>query len=510
MTAHMRLAKPLVDSLRKALTLNALPGETRGLHRDSERDAADFLAQIAALRKKGELALSIESTGGEAGRRRMRIGIVNDDMPFLVDSVANAIAARQLTIHRLLHPVVCVTRNEDGVLHDVEPLCSDKSRRESMMYLELDRADARGRQELAADLRRVLDDVRLAVRDWHALQDRMRQDAAKIEEPEGRALLEWFADGAMTLLGYHVERPYEAPSDSLGIFSIPGAPTDKGGALGAMRYFEQGGEVPLMAKAERKSSVHRRVPLDLVVVPIREKGKVVGIGVHAGLWTSEALRLPPEDVPVLRRRLQQLDEDFGFDSKGHSGKALRHAVASLPRDLLITIEYESVRRLVMMAMSLADRPRPALIQVRSILHGQLFSFVWLPREELTTSRRTAIAVLLENEVGREITSWSVELGDGDLALIRYTQYIEENAPLPDGEALDAAIVEMVRGWSPAVEAELIAAAGAPRATRLAFTYLPAFSESYRSRTSPEEAAADILRLNGLADDNDRDVRITRL
>jgi glutamate dehydrogenase len=263
MTAHMRLARPLVEQLRKALTLNALPGETRGLHRDAERDAADFLAQIAAKRKKGELALSIESTGGEAGRRRMRIGIVNDDMPFLVDSVANAIAARQLTIHRLLHPVICVTRNEDGVLNEVEPLCSDKSRRESMMYLELDRADARGRQELAADLRRVLDDVRLAVRDWHALQDRMRLDAANIEDAEGRALLEWFAEGAMTLLGYHVEKPYEAPSDALGIFSIPGAPTDKGGALGAMRYFEQGGEVPLMAKAERKSSVHRRVPLTL-------------------------------------------------------------------------------------------------------------------------------------------------------------------------------------------------------------------------------------------------------
>ena len=110
----------------------------------------------------------------------------------------------------------------------------------------------------------------------------------------------------------------------------------------------------------------------------------------------------------------------------------------------------------MMAMSLADRPRPALLQVRSILKGQLFTFVWLPREELTTARRTAIATLLEHEVGREITSWSVELGDGDLALIRYTQYIDEDAPLPDAEALDAAVVEMVRGWAPAVEAELIA------------------------------------------------------
>ncbi len=509
MTAHTRLDPPLVESIQKALTGHALPGETQGLSRDGEREAAEFLAHVAAKRRRGELALQIQSTGGEAGRRRMRIGIVNDDMPFLVDSVANAIAQRQLTIHRLLHPVVCVERDKAGELERVEPLCGDKNRRESMMYVELDRADARGRQELAADLRRVLGDVRLAVRDWEKLQARMRADAAKAE-PEGAALLNWFADGAMTLLGYQVEKPYETPSDTLGIFSIPGAPTDEGGCLGAMRYFQEGGEVPLMAKAERKSTVHRRVPLDLLVVPIKEGDKVVGIGVHAGLWTSEALRVPPEDVPVLRARLKQLDKDFDFDPKGHSGKALRHAVASLPRDLVIAIDYASLRDLVMMAMSLADRPRPALLQVRSILKGQLFTFVWLPREELSTTRRLAIARLLESEIGREITSWSVELGDADLALIRYTQYIDEDAGPPDAAALDAAVVEMVRGWAPAVEAELIAKAGAPRATRLALTYIGAFPDAYRSRRAPEESAADILRLCALTDDNDRDVRISRL
>jgi len=509
MTAHTRLDPPLVESIRKALTGNALPGETQGLSRDGEREAAEFLSQVAASRKRGELALAIESIGGEAGNRRIRIGLVNDDMPFLVDSVANAVAARQLTIHRLLHPVVCVQRDPDGELLAVEPLCVDKSRRESMMYVELDRADARGRQELAADLRRVLGDVRLAVRDWEALQRKMRDDADAIADPEGTALLNWFADGAMTLLGYHVEKPYEAPSDALGIFSIPGAPTDEGGAFGAMRYFEQGGGVPLMAKAERKSTVHRRVPLDLVVVPIKERDKVIGIGVHAGLWTSEALRVPPGKVPVLRERLTQLDSDFGFDPKGHSGKALRHSVASLPRDLVIAIDYQSLRELVMIAMSLADRPRPALIQVRSILKGQLFTFVWLPREELSTARRTAIAMLLESEVGQKITSWSVELGDADLALIRYTQYIDENAPRPDSEALDAAVVEMVRGWAPAIEAELIAAAGAARAMRLALTYINSFPDGYRARTAPEEGAADILRLCELADDNDRSVRIAR-
>ena len=67
----------------KALTGNALPGETQGLSRDAEREAAEFVSQVAAIRR-GERDFN-QSTGGEAGNCRMRIAIVNDDMPFLVD-----------------------------------------------------------------------------------------------------------------------------------------------------------------------------------------------------------------------------------------------------------------------------------------------------------------------------------------------------------------------------------------------------------------------------------------
>src|SRR4029079_17973474 len=147
----------------------------------------------------------------------------------------------------------------------------------------------------------------LAVRDWEALQQQMRDDADAIADPEGAALLSWLSHAAMPLLASHVEKPYETPSNALGIFSIPGAPTDEGGCLGAMRYFERGGDVALMAKAERKATVHRRVPLDLVVVPLKDGDKIVGIGVHAGLWTSEALRVSPEKVPVLRDGLNKLE-----------------------------------------------------------------------------------------------------------------------------------------------------------------------------------------------------------
>ena len=45
------------------------------------------------------------------------------------------------------------------------------------MYIEVDRADAKGRAELVAELQRVLADVRAAVTDWRAMQANMHAQA---------------------------------------------------------------------------------------------------------------------------------------------------------------------------------------------------------------------------------------------------------------------------------------------------------------------------------------------
>ena len=500
---------PIVDAIAAALIEHALPGEI-GEFSDAERqEAARFIAELAGSRPPGKALVRLESVGGSVGHRRMRIGIVNDDMPFLVDSVGNALAARDLIIHRLLHPVVAVERDGGDRLKAVRQGSEDAATQESIMYLEVDRVDARNRRDLESELYRVLADVRSAVGDWRTMQSRMNEDAESLADAEGAALLRWFAGGAMTLLGFQIECPDRPPHHCLGIFAQPGDPTDGGGCAGAIRYFEAGGAEPLVAKADRKSTVHRRVPLDLVVVPIREGGKVIGIGVHAGLWTSESLTAPVEDVPVLRRQLAALENEFRFDPRGHSGKALRHAMSSLPRDLLVNLGPESVRELVVTAMSLADRPRPTLLLLRSILKGHLFAFAWLPRDELTTARRLAIGSMIEDAAKGRTTNWSVELGDGDLALIRYTLDINAAAPLPDSAELDRRLDDMVRGWEPSVEEALGVIVGPARATRLALSYMDDFPESYRVRTEPADAAEDVLRICDLDGAGSRDARLFR-
>jgi len=500
MTAQPRLPKTLVDSIRDALTTNALPGETEGFDRKKQRDAAEFIASVAAVRLPKTTAIKLESTGGEAGRRRMRLVAVNEDMPFLVDSVAGAIAARDLAIHRLLHPIVKITRDKQGRIEKI-----GEGGPESIIYMELDRADARARQDLLRQLKRVLSDVRAAVTDWRAMLAEMESDAKSLDkrDSESAALLRFLASNNFTLLGHaHVGQDGRL-RDSLGILRNETALWEQSAAEAAVSHLSREDRTVLILKADRISPVHRRVPLDVVMVRHPDGT----LSVHTGLWTSEAMRTSAQHVPVLRKRLAKLDRELGFAPSGHAGKALAHVISTLPHDLLISFDEEEVRTAALTAMSLADRPRPKLLLLPGTLRRHLYAFVWLPRDELSTARRKAIGMMLEAEVEAPISSWSVELGEGDLALIRFTIPVDPSAELPDVDALDSALVEMVRGWSPAVEAELIARVGAPRATRLALTYLPALPDGYRARTSPEEAAADILRLSELAGDHERGVRL---
>ena len=499
----------LSAALEARLIEGALPGEIEGLDATERAEAARFVAETAAVRPPGTAAIALEMLEAEGQRRRMRLAVVNDDMPFLVDSIAATIAAHDVAIERLIHPVVFATRDAKGTLTGI-----GEGALESMVYIELRRADAKVRRALVDELTRNLGHVRSAVADWPALQAAMRADASRLVGDgniEGGTLLQWFNDRAMTLLGHDSWYRDGRSENTLGIarhqFAVP--LLAERSRIAALEFFEKGGSAPLLLKSNCLATVHRRVPLDLVLIPLREGGKLVGLSMHAGLWTSGALHASPRDVPVLRERLAMMEAKFGFDPKGHTGKALTHALTALPHDLTTAFQPAELEHLALTAMSLADRPRPKLELVRSALGRHVFAFVWLPRDDVTTARRLAIGEMLAQAADADVLNWSIALEDGVVALLRYTLDVRESGREPDVPALDAELERMVRGWVPAIEVALTAQVGEARATRLALRYGGTFPNGYRLHYAPEEAAQDILRIADLADPTSRSIRIVK-
>ena len=493
----------LTQAFEARLLEGALPGELEDFGEAERAEAATFVAEAAAVRPPDTAKVALESIQGEESRR-MRLAVVNDDMPFLVDSISGAIAAHDIAVHRIIHPVIAVERDKAGKLESI-----GAGKRESMIYIEMERADARTRRSLAIELERMLAQVRDAVHDWRALQGAMGADAATIGSREGAKLLRWFQEGAMTLLAHESWTPAAGSTGQLGIakHELDTPILAEASRKAAVDYFKQGGEVPLLLKSNSISPIHRRVPLDIVVVPILTGSEVTGLSIHAGLWTSASLFANPEDVPVLRGRLEGLERKFGFDPKGHTGKAMAHALTALPHDLTTAFDADSLEHLVLTSMSVADRPRSKLVLVKSPLGRHLFAFVWLPRDEVATTRREAIGAMLADAANAKIINWTIALEDGEVAMLRYTLDLRAGGTMPDADALDSQLERMMRGWVPAVEAALVEDAGSG-ATRLALRYAAAFPAAYRTTATPEEAARDILRFAKLDGPGDRSARIT--
>ena len=489
-----------------ALAGSALPGEGDDMDKAALTDASQFAARAALERAAETPSLLLEPIAADGTDRRMRLAIINDDMPFLVDSTSQAVAAQGLAVHRILHPVVAVKRDGKGHLQEA----GEGPARESVIYMELERGDARARRRLLDGLEAALRDVRAAVRDWRAMRAAMLADAAMRVEGEGAELLRWFEGGAMTQLGHEWRTRDGKAQDPLGISESSDSQLLSPAALdAAFAWFDKNGHAPLLIKSNRLSAVHRRVLLDLVVVPELKGKKVERLSIHAGLWTSQALSTPPAKVPVLRAQLEALMAKFGFDPTGHAGKALAHALTALPHDLLIAFDSASLEELVLTSMSITDRPRPKLVMVQSALGRHLFAFVWLPRDEVSTGRRLAVESLLVREARAGVIGWTMVLEDGGAALLRYTLDLRSGGVVPDTAALGAQLEQMVRGWQPEVEAALAKRGDPGRAAALAARFAPTFPPNYRNLYNPEEAARDILRLRDLDAANPRSVRLAR-
>ena len=513
--------RQLQPALAKRLKASLLPGDAP-FSKDELVAAADFLLDAANSRPAGESCVSLISETGE--RRFLRIAIVNSDMPFLVDSVAATLAGHGLVIDRLIHPVVPVERDADGRLVGLSLKGSD-ALRESLIYLETERVDARKRQKVEKALMATLADVRAAVRDWPRLQEEMAADAEAIradspdedtdggrEAEEGAALLDWLNTGMLTQLGHVTRHRDGSHSDLLGICRRSAKHIlAEESYKRAFDWFDRNtgtkdaGDLrkPLVIKANRVSNVHRHVPLDLFIVPrFDAKGKTAALSIHAGVWTSAALAAPPMSVPRLRAQMADLMDKLEFDSGGHAGKALVHALTTLPHDLLVGFGTEELERITTTMMSLVDRPRARIAMVEAPLARHIFAFAWLPRDVMSTALRHQITAMLEELTGARLLDWGLEIDGSTLAMLRFVLDNRAHRRTVDENAVEERLQAMLRGWGEAVETELGAIITPKRAAALTMRYANGFSASYRARYGAQEAALDIDYLRRLTAHDD--------
>jgi glutamate dehydrogenase len=478
---------------------------------------AQAMFAFAATRPAGEAKVRVAAGDAAEGGHTL-IEVANDDMSFLVDSVNMVLAQRGLHAHGLLHPVFPVSRDANGRLRLI-----GAGTPESYIYVELDR---QGDPEVVAAIeqgvRQALADVRASVRDWEPMRDKMlaiaedlasrKMPATDAERGEAQAFLRWAADNHFTFLGY---REYEVAEkdgkrmliaiDGSGMGLMRGkdseaAPRPVRG-LAAADLPPGGTMSPLiLTKTNARSTVHRAGYMDYIgVLQFDAAGRATREQRFLGLYTSSAYNRRPWDIPVVRERFEQVMKASGLAESGHSGKALKHILETLPRDELFQADSEELMRTGMGILNLSERVRPRLF-LRRDRYGRFWSaLVYIPRDRFSSEIRERIEALLMRELQGERLDTTIQIGESPLAQLHL---LIRPKPGPrveaDVAALEAELTRIVRNWHDVLRDELVAQHGEETGLRLANRFGKAMPAGYVESVSPALAANDVLMADSLA------------
>jgi glutamate dehydrogenase len=440
------------------------------------------------------------------------IDVVNDDMPFLVDSLTMAVDRHELGVHLVVHPILTVER--DG-----------RSVAESWIHIEIDReTDADVVNALQADLERVLRDVRNATSDWDAMiaaligvineLDATPPPVEPHELSEGKAFLRWLEDQHFTFLGYRAYDLTEGdvlcavPDSGLGLLRASSG-TDKAPEPSAsfarlpadVRARARDKTLLLLTKTNARATVHRPTYLDYVGIKRYDaQGNVVGEHRFLGLYTSSAYMASPIDVPVLRRKVGEIVARAGFRPASHSHKDLLAILENYPRDDLFFIEVDDLYDIVLGILHLQERRRVRLFISREPYGRFISCLVYLPRDRYTTPVRERIAQLLMDEFDASSHEWNTYLSASVLARLHFVLRVDPSLSRDvDVPALEARVAQAARAWSDDFRSALIAARGEEHGLDALRAWRTAFPAAYQAEVPASEALTDLNHLEALDD-----------
>lgn len=450
------------------------------------------------------------------------IEIVNDDMPFLIDSVAMLLARHNLNLHLLVHPVLSVGRDGAGQIAELKRTEDRSLPLESFIHAQVDRvSDAAVLRALQDDLNHVLSLLRRVVDDEPQMREMvagLRADLAAIkgererEAAEAVAFLDWMAANHFIFMGYcDYDLVKRDGKDSLKIVKNTGLGFLKD--QGSKEYSESFEALPqdlrelahqpqllILNKSQSRSVLHRSAYMDFVGIKrFNSKGEVIGERRFLGLYTASAYQQSPKDIPLLREKVAHVVTTCDYVDNSYKAKTLGFVLESYPRDELFEIPAETLTPIVEGIVNLQERPRVRLFTRNDRYHRYVSCLVFVPRDSFNTEIRLKIERVLMNAFNGASAEFSVQISDSTLARVHYIIRTQGgHLPQYRTHELEADIARVVRGWQEELHHQLIETHGEEKGNLLFNRYRGAFPVAYREEFAARNAVLDIQLIEDAA------------
>ena len=490
--------------------------------------AAELARQAVLKHHKGESVIAIDRQADlqRGGLPLTVVTVVNDNMPFLFDSVLGEITESAGEPLLVTHPVIVVKHGRGGVeeiVGDGGSARDSGADRLSVIHVHINPLSEDEAKGLKSRLAKMLAQVRAATADWKPMLARLDQAISEFRYApipldkeavtEAIAFLEWLRDDNFTFLGMREFR-YSGGEKSgslersdrrgLGILADPEVRVLRRSVEGTattpeIRAFLHGPDPLIVTKANAKSAVHRRAYLDYIGVKTYDKkGSLTGELRVVGLFTSTAYTRSVMSIPYLRSKAQTVIQKSGFDPSDHSGKALTNVLESYPRDELFQTSIPTLRKHAEAILGLVERPRVRVLVRLDQFDRFVSVLVFVPRDRYDSRVRERIGQYLKTAFEGRLSAYYPAFPEGGLARVHFIiGRSGGKTPKIEQQTLEAAVRDIVRTWEDGLREQAASSGMDERLVSLASQ----FPESYRGSFSVAEALADAARIAAIGADN---------
>jgi glutamate dehydrogenase len=419
----------------------------------------DGFSQVATRAHAGCQIAQTRYSDGRGGMATALL-ILNDDMPYLVDSFVMAMRKERVAAAGVMNAVLPVRRDASGHVSAVgeagAPLES------YVLCLLAEDLSFDEQDKLTARIRMVANDAAVVHRDAVAMGDRMTAVAATAAAsgtPEGQevaAFLEWAKNEGFEPFGYayymvkpgvrELERDIPSRIGVLQDTSHPVYGTCLANIPGDFETLSGRADTLSIVKADVEGTLHRDQPLDFIGVRNTDaQGNILGEHCFVGLFTRAATSTPLARLPFARGRVARVLAIAGVRQEGFRAEKFLEILESLPRTEALEADPEWLAQVCSSVVSLYKQPRAKVFARRDVYARHLNVLVYLPRERFSGAVVGAMAQALKESSGAiEVRSQTL-VADGPLARV-YLIAHAARYPLDLELDIQKPLLSVLDGW----------------------------------------------------------------
>jgi len=487
---------------------------------------------------------SIETHRWQCGRTV--IAVLQKDRPFLVDSLRLELQKQNILIHTIKSTVLDVSREvsnkKNTSITALQPALSSDNKQdcEALIYAEISlQPCSKKREALAESLKTVFTIVEQVVNDYQPMLNSIEEVKNNIKGAfeehntpkaisQTHSFLTWLTQSHFSFLGFREfnliannknssddpsHQLIELPEKRLGLFKEvcgDNASVYPCAANEAIMDFHEAEAPVSFSKSSTRSSVHRNVYPDYIVVKKYDNGNVVGEYRFLGLFTYSVFNISPFAIPIVDQKVQAIVDASQVDPQSHSGKNIRRIIENYPREELFQSPTALLTEHILSVAAINERHVVRLILREDPFGHFVNCLVYVPKDNYSTRVRQKIEAVIGKYIASDECDSTTYFSESILArahiVFKTDKKMGDNL---DIKQIENEIISLTQDWNDSFQTALIDRLGETQGITEANKYKEAFSSAYQEYNDPRGAANDTIMANSLRSDTDIAMHVYR-